>query len=52
MSKTPRKKDRESLSLPKVTTGIQGLDEITEGGFPRGRCAAATSESPRDCRKE
>ena len=37
MSKTPRKKDKESLSLPKAPTGIQGLDEITEGGFPRGR---------------
>jgi circadian clock protein KaiC len=24
-------------SLPKAPTGIQGLDEITEGGFPRGR---------------
>lgn len=23
--------------LPKAPTGIQGLDEITEGGFPRGR---------------
>ncbi len=23
--------------LPKCPTGIQGLDEITEGGFPRGR---------------
>jgi circadian clock protein KaiC len=24
-------------SLPKASTGIQGLDEITYGGFPRGR---------------
>jgi circadian clock protein KaiC len=24
-------------TLPKAATGIQGLDEITEGGFPRGR---------------
>ncbi|MCE9613448.1 MAG: circadian clock protein KaiC [Lentisphaerae bacterium] len=24
-------------SLPKCPTGIQGLDEITRGGFPRGR---------------
>src|SRR5436305_9173609 len=23
--------------LPKAATGIQGLDEITGGGFPRGR---------------
>src|SRR5438067_11641275 len=37
MSKTPRKKDKESLSLPKAPTGIQGLDEVTMGGFPRGR---------------
>ncbi len=26
-----------STSLPKCRTGIQGLDEITGGGFPRGR---------------
>jgi len=37
MSKTPRKKDKESRTLPKAPTGIQGLDEITGGGFPRGR---------------
>jgi circadian clock protein KaiC len=37
MSKTPRKKDKENLSLPKAPTGIHGLDEITEGGFPLGR---------------
>ena len=28
---------RETRSLPKAPTGIQGLDEITLGGFPRGR---------------
>jgi circadian clock protein KaiC len=27
----------ENRSLPKAPTGIQGLDEITQGGFPRGR---------------
>src|SRR5579864_1166323 len=37
MSKLARKKDKESLRLPKAPTGIQGLDEITAGGFPRGR---------------
>jgi circadian clock protein KaiC len=26
-----------SLSIPKARTGIQGLDEITEGGLPAGR---------------
>jgi circadian clock protein KaiC len=26
-----------SLALPKALTGIQGLDEITNGGLPRGR---------------
>jgi circadian clock protein KaiC len=26
-----------SLSLPKAPTGIQGLDEVTAGGLPRGR---------------
>src|ERR1700745_3099258 len=37
LGKTPQKKDKENLSLPKAPTGIQGLDEITGGGFPRGR---------------
>jgi circadian clock protein KaiC len=37
MSKTSRKKSQENRSLPKAPTGIQGLDEITGGGFPRGR---------------
>src|SRR6185295_8545674 len=27
----------QARSLPKAPTGIPGLDEITEGGFPRGR---------------
>jgi circadian clock protein KaiC len=27
----------ENRNLPKAPTGIQGLDEITQGGFPRGR---------------
>ena len=35
----------ETQALPKAPTGIQGLDEITEGGLPRGRptliCGAA-----------
>jgi circadian clock protein KaiC len=29
--------EKENRSLPKAPTGIQGLDEITRGGFPRGR---------------
>ncbi len=29
--------DKKNRSLPKAATGIQGLDEITRGGFPRGR---------------
>jgi circadian clock protein KaiC len=32
-----KKTDKERRSLPKAPTGIQGLDEITAGGFPRGR---------------
>ncbi len=28
---------KENRRLPKALTGIQGLDEITQGGFPRGR---------------
>ena len=30
-------KNTKSVYLPKCPTGIQGLDEITEGGLPRGR---------------
>ncbi len=32
-----QKKNNENPGLPKALTGIQGLDEITGGGFPRGR---------------
>ena len=43
MKKT--KEDSTAFSLPKAKTGIQGLDEITGGGLPRGRptlvCGAA-----------
>src|ERR1044071_1375793 len=39
-----RKKDTKgfalsSLSLEKVPTGIRGLDQVTHGGFPKGRTA-------------
>lgn len=41
MAKPPKKnpagKNSENRSLPKAPTGVQGLDEITGGGFPRGR---------------
>ncbi len=37
ISKTVGKKNSALTSLPKCTTGIQGLDEITSGGLPRGR---------------
>jgi circadian clock protein KaiC len=32
-----KKARRPSPALPKALTGIQGLDEITRGGLPRGR---------------
>jgi circadian clock protein KaiC len=37
MSKTAITRNPKDRSLPKATTGIQGLDEITGGGLPRGR---------------
>src|SRR6204780_4305045 len=37
MAKAKQKPGTMSRSLPKALTGIQGLDEITGGGFPRGR---------------
>src|ERR1051326_1920455 len=32
-----QRKSMAPPTLPKAPTGIQGLDEITLGGFPRGR---------------
>jgi circadian clock protein KaiC len=37
MTKPAHETDKGNRSLPKAPTGIQGLDEITGGGFPRGR---------------
>jgi circadian clock protein KaiC len=37
MIKAMQKNNKQRRSLPKAATGIQGLDEITQGGFPRGR---------------
>src|ERR1700733_11158245 len=37
MAQATQKQSSASRSLPKALTGIQGLDEITGGGFPRGR---------------
>ncbi|HXA15071.1 MAG TPA: circadian clock protein KaiC [Opitutaceae bacterium] len=37
MKKNGPKSTAPSTRLPKCPTGIQGLDEITEGGLPRGR---------------
>jgi circadian clock protein KaiC len=37
MAKAVQKRNNINPTLPKSPTGIQGLDEITRGGFPRGR---------------
>src|SRR4026209_1160085 len=37
MSKGTVNQSQKSRSLPKAPTGIEGLDEITGGGLPRGR---------------
>lgn len=37
MNRATRKKNTANPTLPKALTGIQGLDEITGGGFPKGR---------------
>jgi circadian clock protein KaiC len=37
LPKTAPKQKSAPPSLPKCTTGIQGLDEITGGGLPKGR---------------
>jgi len=33
----PSKPQDEKFTFPKTPTGVEGLDEITEGGFPKGR---------------
>src|SRR5580698_8268810 len=37
MKRNGRKPTAPAKQLPKCPTGIQGLDEITGGGLPRGR---------------
>ena len=37
MAKVTEIRSAVKASLPKAPTGIHGLDEITAGGFPRGR---------------
>ncbi|HSB01484.1 MAG TPA: ATPase domain-containing protein [Anaerolineales bacterium] len=34
---TPAKRNKPMKFLPKSPTGIPGLDEITDGGLPKGR---------------
>ena len=36
-TKAARQRNKENPKLPKAPTGVHGLDEITQGGFPRGR---------------
>jgi circadian clock protein KaiC len=36
-TKADQELGKENRHLPKARTGISGLDEITQGGFPRGR---------------
>lgn len=37
MARSRTQPKRVPLALPKAVTGIQGLDEITQGGLPKGR---------------
>jgi circadian clock protein KaiC len=43
----PARATKTSTDLPKAATGVQGLDTVTSGGFPRGRptliCGSAGS---------
>src|SRR5579885_2606505 len=47
MASATRTRKTSDTALPKARTGIEGLDEITGGGFPRGRptlvCGSAGS---------
>ncbi len=37
MSKNKIKTSTNNYKFPKALTGIEGLDELTEGGLPKGR---------------
>ncbi len=37
MIKKSKQKAESKFTFPKTPTGVEGLDEITEGGFPKGR---------------
>ena len=37
MQKAKDKQPESRFTFPKTPTGVEGLDEITEGGFPKGR---------------
>ncbi len=37
VQKSNKTKQTEIFKFPKTPTGVEGLDEITEGGFPKGR---------------
>ncbi len=37
IKKTDHIQGKKSFVFPKTPTGVEGLDEITEGGFPKGR---------------
>lgn len=37
VTKKKKQTNDTSFAFPKTPTGIEGLDEITEGGFPKGR---------------
>src|SRR5215467_14763905 len=39
LKKKETKSSLSSLVLEKVPTGIRGLDQVTHGGFPKGRTA-------------
>ena|SRR5689334_23372716 len=38
-AKRERQRELNELTLEKVPTGIRGLDQVTHGGFPKGRTA-------------
>lgn len=44
MKKSAEKNNRKA-ALPKAATGIEGLDEITGGGFPKGRTTLICGEA-------
>ncbi|MBU0617363.1 MAG: hypothetical protein KKI02_06585, partial [Planctomycetes bacterium] len=42
---TTTEKQHEYLPVPKIATGVEGLDLVTNGGLPKGRATLVAGSS-------